>query len=128
MEIANDYTVHVCHLLYRLVFKGNKRNPSLGVKQLKCTAGNLPPSSVRYWVWSFTSSSPMCLHDLLLGTEATLSSSLTFTSFPLLTTCTILPLVKSMSGREMKRKDRILKTNSEILESYANFHELKAYV
>jgi hypothetical protein len=30
----------VCSLLYRLVFKGNKRNPSLEVKQLKCTAGN----------------------------------------------------------------------------------------
>jgi hypothetical protein len=47
MEIANDYAMDVCSLLYRLVFKGNNRNPSLGVMKLKRTAANLPPSSVR---------------------------------------------------------------------------------
>ena len=110
-KAVNEYTMDVCCLLYRLVIKRNTRNPSLGAKQLKCTAENLPPSSVRYRVCSSTSSSPMCLHDLVLGTGATFFSSLTFTSLPALTTCTILPLMKSISVREMKRKDRILKTN-----------------
>ena len=121
-KAVNEYTMDVCSLSYRLVFKGNKRNPPLGVKQLKCRAGNLPPSSVRYWAWSFTSSSPMCLHELLLDTESTLSSSWTFTSLPVLTTFTILHLMKSISGREMKRKKRISKTVSEIRESHANSH------
>jgi hypothetical protein len=40
-KAVNEYTMDACCLLYRLVFKGNKINPSLGVKQLKCTAGNL---------------------------------------------------------------------------------------
>ena len=120
-KAVNEYTMYVCSLLYRLVFKGNKRNPSLGVKQLKCTAGNLLPSSVRYWVWSFTSSSPKCLHNLVLGTQATLSSSLTFTSLPVLTARIILPLMKSMSGTEMKGKTEFYnQTVSAILESHAN--------
>ena len=74
-KAVNEYMMDVCSLLCRLVFNGNKRNPPRGVKQLKCTAGNLPPSSVRYWEWSFTFSSPTRLHDPVLRTETTLSSS-----------------------------------------------------
>jgi hypothetical protein len=93
-------------------------------KQLNSTAENLPPSSVRCRLWSFTSSSATCLHDLVLCTEATLSTSLTFTSLPALTTCTIFTPNEQYEWKKNEKERQNFKKQlcHKYFESHSNSH------